>query len=241
MENRKGHRSLVIVPSEQRRALLERTLKSVYPFEHTSSFAHLPTPDDQKIDLMSYDFIFISFGLKDWEIQQLQYVWHQHRMETFPVLVWLSDPEHEGQQDIPANLPDLDSLLEFSFDASDLFSLSQSLKELRETRREVAFRYNLGVLTREIAAQIDHLAARKKSGHEANISKLCLEEMCAVLHELDQSQRARYFTTLQDVFCAREAPSVEYKMSTPYSGTSERVRKRSSTSAVTEIKKVMNS
>jgi hypothetical protein len=85
---------------------------------------------------------------------------------------------------------------------------------------------SLVILIKEILDQLDEAADLTAKGNRANVSKLLLREMCAVLQELEPELLELYFEVLPTLASATPPPPASRRFSEEKSILSEPVKRR---------------
>ena len=116
-----------------------------------------------------------------------------------------------------------DAILLEPYSVESLQTISRLAKKMKKERSRVRMQVPLRLLVREIAAQLGQVARLEKSGASGSVSRAVLQEMCAVLGELDPETRSLYFEVILDVFPELPATHCSVHVDT-YRGVSQRVR-----------------
>ena len=229
------YNTIIIEPDSGVRARLGEALRSCQDFDQvipSNDFTDVNAAMDR---LDRIDVFFISSRLNRYHIKDfIDEVSAKFKTRDASRILLLDTSSQDTSSVASRMLEGLDGFLAEPFSLSSLQDIVQLATEIKKKRSKQREETAINLLLKEILAQVDQIAALKKSGFPANISVKNLNEMCSVLQILEDDVKEKYMEKAVSAFIDAKLP--QDITNGDYRGPSQRIMKKKTEKVVALLK-----
>lgn len=229
-------KALVVDSDIQARIRLKTATAAVGTFSSVIQHSELRAAHSALTAEEGIDVVFISTRFSREEVRE--FVRHakasQNGQDSAYVLL-LGQDKQDASLIAGSVLEGLDGFLFEPYSVEGLQEIVKLAAKVRAERAKAREGVAIGLLVREVMAQLDLVASLKKAGASAAISTKALHETCSVLRSLEGESMQVYLDTAVNMFEAAPRPK-QVKSGKMYSGASKRAQAISEARLMAELK-----